>query len=80
MEANALHSLSGLKWGNSNKFARRNVGVSLQFMQRNSGKGRKNGQTLVVSCYLKSGTAINGHRSVASKISCSAQNVQGVVL
>lgn len=76
MEANALHSLSCLKWVNSDIVARRHVGVSLQFMQRNSGKGRRYGQTLVVSCYLKSGTTTYVQRSVASKISCSAQNVQ----
>lgn len=76
MEADALHSLSCMKWVNSDSFARRHVGVSLHFMQKYSEKRWRNGQTLVVSCYLQSGSATNGQRSLASKVSCSAQNVQ----
>lgn len=75
MEAKVLQSLQWPTWMNSENVARKPIG-SLYFMQRDSGKGWRNRQT-VVSCCLDFRKVTNSQRSVTLKVSCSSQNVQG---
>ncbi|KAI5665248.1 hypothetical protein M9H77_24571 [Catharanthus roseus] len=78
MEAKVLQSLQWPTWMNSENVARKPIG-SLYFMQRDSGKGWRNRQT-VVSCCLDFRKVTNSQRSVTLKVSCSSQNVQASVL